>query len=79
MLSNNLGIIIHGESLSGKSTLIDLVARKLNIKNEIKIKQHRIYHNAYKKEEILLTEKNNSIFTEIMNESSSINWVIFDG
>ena len=40
---------------------------------------HRIYHNAYSREEVFESDKGNSIFVETMNKLVSHNWIVMDG
>ena len=45
-------MIVYGDSQSGKSTLIDLVCKKISKEENQEIKVHKIYHKAYKKGEV---------------------------
>jgi dynein heavy chain, axonemal len=75
--SEKVGIILVGKPLSGKSTLIELGAEFLR-QNSRSIKVHRIYHNAYTRNDIFENEKN-SILAETMDQVNQTNWIVFDG
>ena len=77
--SDKVGVILVGQPLSGKSTLIDLAAEFLRTEQKEQLKVHRIYHNAYTSQEVFENDKNTTILTESINDLTSTNWMVFDG
>ena len=55
--SGNLGVVVAGRALSGKTTLTSLAAQFITYHLLKKVKIERLYHNAYAKRDTLSLEK----------------------
>ena len=78
LTSDHLGVIVNGESLCGKSTLLSLAARFVESK-ESPIRIKRVYHHAYLPEQVYGFGKTPSILSQLFDELDHPTWIVLDG
>lgn len=77
--SDLIGIFVVGETLSGKSTLIQLAAEFIEGEGKTKITRHKIYHDAYNPQSVFRGETAKGIVPSALCQSVEKHWIILDG